>query len=76
MQQSPAHGLKFCGARARVATVILAHAASRVTFHGYLEATFSKQYSTNFKQYSTNFFKSKGFFISRQFPTYHRYTLL
>ena len=29
-------GLKFCDARTRIAYVILAHAASRMTFHGYL----------------------------------------
>ena len=37
--RSPARGLKFCGARARVACVILAHVASRVTFHGCFEFT-------------------------------------
>ena len=35
---SPARGLKFCGARARVACVVLAHAANRVTFHNYFES--------------------------------------
>ena len=44
--QSPACGLKFCGVRGRGA--ILAHAASRMTFHGYFESTFTKQYSTKF----------------------------
>ena len=33
--QSPARGLKSCGARVRAAGVILAHLASRATFHGY-----------------------------------------
>ena len=33
--RSPASGLKFCGAQTRVACAILAHAASRVTFHGF-----------------------------------------
>ena len=37
--QFPAHGLKFCGARAQVACVILAHAASHLRFHGYFEST-------------------------------------
>ena len=36
---SPAHCLKFCGARPRVACAIMAHAASHVTFHGYFEST-------------------------------------
>ena len=45
---SPARSLKFCNARARVVCVILAHAASRVTFHGYFELTSTKQYSTKF----------------------------
>ena len=31
--QSPARGLNCCSARARFACVILAHAATRVTFH-------------------------------------------
>ena len=42
--QSPARGLKFCGKL--VACVILAHAASRVMFHGYFESASTKQYST------------------------------
>ena len=33
--RSIASGLKFCGARTPVDCAILAHAASRVTFHGY-----------------------------------------
>ena len=66
--QSPALGLKFCGAQAQVACVILAHAASRLRFHGCFE-------STSTKQYSTKFFKSQGF-ISRQIAIYDRYTLL
>ena len=40
--QSPARDLTFCSARARVAWLILAHAASRVTLHGYLESTSTK----------------------------------
>ena len=43
--QSPARGLKFGGARPQVACVILAPAASRVTFRGYYESTSTKQYS-------------------------------
>ena len=43
--RSPASGLKFCSARTRVACAILAHAASRVTFHGYFESTSTKQYT-------------------------------
>ena len=35
--QSAARGLKFCGAWARVACLILAHAANRVTFRGYFK---------------------------------------
>ena len=65
--QSPACGFKFCGAWARVACVILAH-ASRVTFHGYFE-------STSTKQFSTKFFRSYRF-ISRQIPMYDGYNLL
>ena len=67
---SPAHGLKFWGARARVACVILAHTASRMMFHGYFESTSTKQYST-----STKFLKSKGF-ISQQIPIFDRYNVL
>ena len=53
--QSSARSLKFCGARARVAySVILAQAASRLTFHGSFEVISTKQYSTNF-------FRSQGF---------------
>ena len=33
---------------ARVACAILAHAASHMTFHGYFEFTFTKQYSEKF----------------------------
>ena len=46
--QSPAYGLKFCYARAGVARVILAFAASHVRFHGYFESTSTKQYSRSF----------------------------
>ena len=48
--RSPASGLKFCGIRTRVACVILAHAASRVKFHGYFESTSTKQYSKIFQE--------------------------
>ena len=37
--QSAAHSLKFCGARAQVACVILAHAKSCMMFHGYFKST-------------------------------------
>ena len=33
--QAPARSLKFCGAWAQFACMILAHAATRVTFHVY-----------------------------------------
>ena len=46
--QSPSHGLKFCGAQEQCAGVILEHAASRMTFHGYFESTSIKQYSASF----------------------------
>ena len=53
--QSSACSLKFCGARARVAySVILAQAASRLTFHGCFEFTSTKQHSANF-------YRSQGF---------------
>ena len=68
LTSSPAHGLKFWGARAQVACVILAHTASRMKFHGYFE-------STSTKQYSTKFLKSKGF-ISQQIPIYGGYIRL
>ena len=48
--RSPASGFKFCGARTRVACAMLAHAASRVTFHGYFESTSTKQYSKLFQE--------------------------
>ena len=41
--RSPASGFKFCAVRTRFACAILANAASLVTFHGYLESTFTKQ---------------------------------
>ena len=64
--QTPARGLKFCGARARVAYVRLAHAASNVMFHGYFE-------SISTKQYSAKIFWSKGF-TSQQISAYDCYT--
>ena len=39
--QSPAHGLKFCGAQTQVACVVLAQATSRMMFHGHFESTFT-----------------------------------
>ena len=48
MQSEQAQCLKFCGALAQVACVIMAHGASHVTFHGYFESTSNKQYSTKF----------------------------
>ena len=44
--QSAACGLKFCGTWVQVACVILAHAASRMMFHGYFKSTCTKQYTT------------------------------
>ena len=43
---SPARNLKFCGAWARVACVILVDIASRVTFHGFFKSTSTNHYST------------------------------
>ena len=43
--QSPAQGPKFCGARAGVACVMLAHAAGCLAFHAYFESTSPKQYT-------------------------------
>ena len=65
--QTPFRGLKFCGARARVAYVRLALAATRVMFHGYFE-------STSTKQYSGKFLLSKGF-TSLRISVYDCYTL-
>ena len=45
IMQSPALSLKFCGALARVASVIVVHATSHMTFHGYFWYTCTKQYS-------------------------------
>ena len=46
--QSGTCGLKFCSAWVRVACVILAHAASHVTFHGYFQSTSTKQLDQSF----------------------------
>ena len=48
--QSPALDLKFCGALARVACVILAHTPSRVAFPGSFESTSTKQYNKVFQE--------------------------
>ena len=66
--QSPACSLKFCGAWARVACAILAHAASHMTFHGYFESTSIKQYSKVFQEIRIHLYADSSI--------YGRYTLL
>ena len=47
--QSPPLGLKFCCAQARVACLVLARAATRVTFRHFFEFISTKQYSVLLK---------------------------